>query len=308
MRHELVSNTNDSPAPRVSVVVNVWGGDEPASLKRSLSSISSQRHRPDEVVVVVDGPISTEIEEEIQRFRNEATFPAKTIYIQSPKGLWNARNVGIGEAEHEIVALHDADDVMHPERLRLQLNELRHNSIDVLCTPAWEFDTESGQITNLRMCSEEIINIHVMFWNNSINHSSVMARKDALIKIGGYRNLHLSEDYDLWLRLLIAGKSIRQSRFVLQALGVNSTFLARRGGSKFFRSEKVLHRLFQQTTTFSTVKLWVRLIARMSYRLGPAILRKAHQGIKTEKFFAMKPLELFEYLRNDPLDIQADLK
>ena len=162
----MVSNLNDSPTPRVSVVVNVWGGDEPASLKRSLSSISSQRHRPDEVVVVVDGPISTEIEEEIQRFRNEATFPARTIYIQSPKGLWNARNVGIAEAEHEIVALHDADDVMHPDRLRLQLNELRLNAIDVLCTPAWEFDTESEQITNLRMCSEEIINIHVMFWNN----------------------------------------------------------------------------------------------------------------------------------------------
>ena len=112
----------------------------------------------------------------------------------------------------------------------------------------------------------------------------------------------------LWLRLLIAGKSIRQSRYVLQALGVNSTFLARRGGSKFFRSEKVLHRLFQQTTTFSTVKLWVRLIARLSYRLGPSLLRKAHRGIKTEKFFTMKPLELFGYLRNDPLDIQADLK
>lgn len=304
----MVSNSNDSPAPRVSVVVNVWGGDEPASLKRSLSSISSQRHRPDEVVVVVDGPISGELEEEIQSFKNGATFLVKAIYIQSPKGLWNARNVGIGEAEHEIVALHDADDVMHPERLRIQLNELRLNAIDVLCTPAWEFDAESGQITNLRMCSEEVINIRMMFWNNPINHSSVIARKDTLIKIGGYRNLHLSEDYDLWLRLLIAGKSIRQSRYVLQALGVNSTFLARRGGSKFFSSEKVLHGLFQQITTFSTMNLWVRLIARLSYRLGPALLRKVHQGIKTKKFFAVKPLELFGYLRNDPLDIQADLK
>ena len=302
------STINDSLLPCVSVVVNVWGGDESVSLRRSLSSINSQHKSPDEVVVVIDGPISGELEEEIQSFKNKATFLVKVIHIQSPKGLWNARNVGIGEAKHELVALHDADDVMHPERLHLQLNELRFNAIDVLCTPAWEFDVISGRITRLRMCSEESIDIQKMFWNNAVNHSSVIARKDALIRIGGYRNIHLSEDYDLWLRLLIAGKCIRQSRYVLQALGVNSTFLARRGGSKFFKSERVIHKLFQQTAIFSNLSLWVRLIARLFYRLGPAPLRRAHQDVKTRKIVYAKPSELFGYLRTDPLDTQAETK
>ena len=206
MRQELASNCNDSPAPRVSVVVNVWGGDEPASLKRSLSSISSQRQRPDEVVVVVDGAISTEIEEEIQRFRNEATFPARTIYIQSPKGLWNARNVGIGEAEHEIVALHDADDVMHPERLQFQTKAIVENGLDVLGSPVYEFDSVQERILGVRSLARSDQISRKMIWQNVVNHSSVTLRKSVVIGVGGYRNVHLAEDYDLWHRLAKVGQ------------------------------------------------------------------------------------------------------
>ena len=292
----------------VSVLVNVWGNDDPVMLVHSLESIRKQKYKPNEVLVVIDGPICDKMEFAIQDFVESSEFLVRIIRIKDAKGLWNARNEGLKSATGKFVALHDADDVMHPDRLRIQINELDITAVDVLCTPAWEFDIDSGEILHLRAYSGEMIGIHSMFWNNSIIHSSVIARKDILIEIGGYRDVHLSEDYDLWLRLLIAGKSIRQSRYVLQALGVNSTFLARRGGSKFVGSEKVIHGLFKQTNIFSTLNLWVRLIARLSYRLGPALLRKAHQGIKTKKFFAAKPLDLFGYLRNDPLDIQADLK
>jgi glycosyltransferase involved in cell wall biosynthesis len=300
MRHELVSNSNDSPAPRVSVVVNVWGGDEPASLKRSLSSISSQRLRPDEVVVVVDGPISTEIEEEIQRFRNEATFPARTIYIQSPKGLWNARNVGIGEAEHEIVALHDADDVMHPERLQFQTKAIVENGLDVLGSPVYEFDSVQERILGVRSLARSDQLSRKMIWQNVVNHSSVTLRKSVIIGVGGYRNVHLAEDYDLWLRLIFAGKNVSCTEEILQAFSVDSNLSKRRGGAKFISSEIALHRLIRSKSSENVFVLWVRLISRLTFRLSPRIIRKAHrvrfQVIKSPEY---EP-NLLEFVNNPP--------
>ena len=296
----MVSNSNDSPAPRVSVVVNVWGGDEPASLKRSLSSISSQRLRPDEVVVVVDGPISTEIEEEIQRFRNEATFPARTIYIQSPKGLWNARNVGIGEAEHEIVALHDADDVMHPERLQFQTIAIVENGLDVLGSPVYEFDSVQERILGVRSLARSDQLSRKMIWQNVVNHSSVTLRKSVVLGVGGYRNVHLAEDYDLWLRLIFAGKNVSCTEEILQAFSVDSNLSKRRGGSKFISSEFALHRLIRSKSSVNVFVLWVRLISRLAFRLSPRIIRKAHRvRYQVIKSPAYEP-NLLEFVNNPP--------
>ena len=300
MRQELVSNLKDSTTPRVSVVVNIWGGDEPASLKRSLSSISSQRHRPDEVVVVVDGPISTETEEEIQRFRNEATFPARTIYIQSPKGLWNARNVGISEAQHEIVALHDADDVMHPERLQFQTKAIVENGLDVLGSPVYEFDSVQERILGVRSLARSDQLSRKMIWQNVVNHSSVTLRKSVVLGVGGYRNVHLAEDYDLWLRLIFAGKNVSCTEEILQAFSVDSNLSKRRGGSKFISSEFALHRLIRSKSSVNVFVLWVRLISRLAFRLSPRIIRKAHrvrfQVIKSPEY----EHNLFEFANNPP--------
>jgi glycosyltransferase involved in cell wall biosynthesis len=288
----------------VSVVVNVWGNDDSDLLGRSLESIRRQSHKPYEVIVVIDGPVSRDIEHIIQTFEDNSNFLVRKIKIKNAMGLWHARNEGIQLTRSEFVALHDADDIMHPERLHLQLRELNHTAADLLCTPALEFDVTSKEITGFRVCAVEIIDARTMFWNNPINHSSVMARRKALIEVGGYRNTYLTEDYDLWLRLVIAGKSIRQSKYVLQALGVNDTFLARRGGSEFMSAEKLLHNLLKFTNTFSTTNLWIRLIVRMSYRMGPPIIRKTHKCIARKKLMTNKQLDIADFLTNEPNTIE----
>ncbi len=295
-----MSDKFENDAFQVSVLVNVWGNDDPVMLVHSLDSIRKQSYKPNEVLVVIDGPICDKMEFAIQDFVESSDFQVRIIRIKNAKGLWNARNEGLKSAAGKLVALHDADDVMHPDRLRIQINEMDITAVDVLCSPAWEFDINSGGILQLRAFSGEMIDVHSMFWNNPINHSSVIAKREAIIEVGGYRSIYLSEDYDLWLRMVIAGKSIRQSKYVLQALGVNEMFLARRGGSKFFSSEKTIHKLFHQTDLFSTTSLWVRLVARLSYRMGPWQLRKAHKGFKKDSLIVDKPLMVNSYITNEP--------
>lgn len=302
MTHESNSTSYETPLQQVSVVINVWGGDDPSSLRRSLSSITDQSRRPNEVVVVIDGPISKELETEILSFQEQDVFLTKLIRIPTPNGLWNARNIGVKAASFELVALNDADDVMHPERLQIQIKEMKRLSADVCFTQVVEFNTKNEEIIGCRADRHEVVNARVIFWNNILSHSSAMFKRASVIEIGGYRNVYLSEDYDLWLRLVVAGKQVRQSKIVLQALGVNSGQLNRRGGLQFVKSENLIHRLIKDTGEFSSLGLLIRKIIRLTYRLGPKLIRQTHRRQLNRRKTIPFPKTLTDFLDSNPVN------
>jgi hypothetical protein len=303
MTHEYSSSNSIHHALRVSVVLNVWGKDDETSLIRSLNSIERQKQKPDELLIVIDGPISEGLQKVLQDFRNMASFPVIQIDVPITGGLWNARNIGIQAAKYEFVAVHDADDVMHPDRLRIQLEQIGSAEIDILGSPVYEFDADTEKVLGLR--SLAVVNqvSSKMLWQNVINHSSVMLRKSAVISVGGYRNVYLSEDYDLWLRLIGAGKNITTNEFVLQAFSVDSQLSKRRGGIRFVSAELTLHRLIRATHEQSLLISWARLLLRLIFRLGPRFLRQSYRtGFQAKKSQNIA-LNLDEFLTNSPLNI-----
>ena len=292
---------------KVSVIVNIWGKDNAPSLFRSLQSVLKQNHRPDEVVIVIDGPIGNELHTIICDFSAASNFLVKQIEIPNATGLWNARNIGIQTAEHEIIAVHDADDIMHPDRLEIQLDQISNAEIDVLGSPVYEFDAVSEKVLGLRALTSNSQLNRKMLWQNVINHSSVMLRKSAVVGVGGYRNVHLAEDYDLWLRLICAGKNLVRTDFVLQAFAVDSDINKRRGGAKFISSEFALHRLVRSTELQNPFVSWVRLALRLFYRLGPKFTRQIHRSKLQAKKSQNSPLNLEEFLNKPPLKINLTL-
>ena len=295
---------NASQKPnQVSVVLNIWGKDNENCLRRSLESIRRQNQRPDEVLIVIDGPINERLDKIIEDFAKTAGFAVKRIDLPIASGLWNARNVGILAAKHEFIAVHDADDVMHPDRLRIQLEQIMNAEIDVLGSPVYEFDATSERVLGLRMLAGNDQLTRKMLWQNVINHSSVMLRKSAVVGVGGYRNVHLAEDYDLWLRLMCAGKNLSTSDFDLQAFAVDSQLSKRRGGTKFIASEFAVHRLVRSTKLQNVLVSWVRLTLRLAYRLGPKFSRQIHRSRVQARQSKNSAVNLEEFLNNPPLNI-----
>jgi glycosyltransferase involved in cell wall biosynthesis len=272
-------------------------------LFRSLQSVLNQNHKPDEVIIVIDGPIGNELHTIISDFSTASSFLVKQIEIPNAAGLWNARNIGIQTAEHEFIAVHDADDVMHPDRLMIQLVQISKTEIDVLGSPVYEFDAVTEKVLGLRTLTSNSQLIKKMLWQNVINHSSVMIRKSAVVGVGGYRNVHLAEDYDLWLRLICAGKNLSMTDFVLQAFSVDSDLIKRRGGSKFISSEFAIHRLVKSTELQNSFVSWIRLALRLFYRLGPKISRQIHRSKLQARKSQNSPLNLEEFLNEPPNDI-----
>ena len=270
----------------VTVLLNVWGGDALRSIRRSTASILAQTLQPTELIIVADGPLDGEVDEFLKSLNGETSVPIRILQVDQPTGLWNARNVGLRESNTELVALQDADDVMHPQRLEIQVTEMNSCQIDVLGSDAFEFDDQSGVIIGCRQSphnQEQLIK--KLLINNPLSHSTVMLRRSSVLECGGYQNVYLVEDYDLWLRMASEGYSLAIGEKVAEALSVDLRLLDRRGGWRFVKSELVIYKLIRDKFGCSLFRQVIRMVMRIVYRVAPKFVRRFGQ-----RFFLRRPI------------------
>jgi hypothetical protein len=106
----------------------------------------------------------------------------------------------------------DGDDIAHPDRLLLQKCELdNHPELDLIACRVRHFPRP--QLTNGMRYYESWQNRQLqhpdimrdLYVETPFAHPSVMYRRQSVARIGGYRDLDWAEDYDLWLRMALAG-------------------------------------------------------------------------------------------------------
>jgi len=227
---------------------------------------------PTELIIVVDGPIAKELDDALIAATNKTQVPVVVKALAKNSGLWNARNVGLSACTNDEVALHDADDLMHPERLRIQAEVFKAENLAVLGSPVLEFDIFNSQIVGMRRTPVQTPLKHSDFWlRNPIHHSSVMISRSAIAEVGQYRNLPGVEDLDLWRRLARRGAPIRNDTRIVQILGTSEELLHRRRSSRvMLRSEFHLAKDSLVTPErFRRIKATSALGIRCSYRLAP---------------------------------------
>lgn len=107
----------------ISVLIAVCGKDSSVFLERALVSMTvEQTRRPDEVVLVTDGPIPIELEAVVRRWQRELGPCFMVVPLNENVGLGAALNAGLAKCSHSLVARMDADDVALPTRLEVQAN------------------------------------------------------------------------------------------------------------------------------------------------------------------------------------------
>jgi glycosyltransferase involved in cell wall biosynthesis len=119
-------------------------------------------------------------------------------------------NEGLAEARGTFIARMDADDVSRRDRLERQLDYLiEHPECVAVGTAVDEVDPEGRPIRSLDIClvHEEIESRLLGGDGRALVHGSALYRRDALLKIGGYREGFIGgEDTDLHLRLAENGR------------------------------------------------------------------------------------------------------
>lgn len=225
-----------------SVVISVYKNDVPIFFDKALKSITEyQTVMPDEVVLVVDGPISDELNYIIQKYVKKYNF-FNIIRLKENGGLGNALRIGVENAHFEYIARMDSDDISTPTRFEEQRNYFEmYSETDIVGGDISEFIDDELNVVGRRTVPQSNSEIReYMKTRCAMNHVSVMYKKSSVQNAGGYLDWFWNEDYYLWIRMWLNGAIFANTGTVLVNVRVGNDMYQRRGGDKYFKSEKGL--------------------------------------------------------------------
>jgi glycosyltransferase involved in cell wall biosynthesis len=258
-----------------SLLMPVYGGDRADYLRRAFrSAVGDQAVRPDQVIIVRDGPVHDELAACLDELRASSPVPVTFVPLERNGGLGPALDRGLAASWFDVVARMDADDVAMPYRFEVQLPLIEH--ADIVGSGLLEFVADTDDIVGQRVPPldqkqiERYARIHDPF-----NHPTVVYRRSAVLAAGGYGDIPLMEDYSLFARMLSNGARAVNVPEPLVFYRVGAQAFKRRGGMRLLRSELRLQREFRQRGFTSSAQFLRNVAIRGGYRLVPWWCRRA---------------------------------
>lgn len=227
---------------KFSVSMCVYKGDNPEWFKTATDSILNQTTPPDEIVLVVDGPVTDELDVIIIDYEKNPFF--KVIRLEENVGHGNARRIGLSNCSNEYVALMDADDISLPQRFEKQIALfLEDTSLDIVGANITEFIGEPQNIVSKRTVPQTDAQIKEYLKTRCpFNQMTVMFKKNSVNSVGGYIDWYCDEDYYLWIRMYLSNMRFANCKENLVNVRVGKDMYNRRGGLKYFKSEARLQK------------------------------------------------------------------
>lgn len=225
-----MADANNSAGIDVSVVIGCHHCG--STLHDSLDSIAAQGDIPTwECLIVANGPFQLDATLR-QRLERDPRF--RLIHSGEP-GLTRALRLGCAQARGALIARLDAGDAMAPDRLRRQAEVfVRHPTVVLatsavqVCAPQWEpIWVERAEVPPDQPLRTDTLPPEKGIRFNIPHHASVMFRRDAYERAGGYRpEFYFGQDWDLWFRLAREGEMYLDSKMLtrvrLQPDGLSS--------------------------------------------------------------------------------------
>lgn len=192
----------------VSCLGACYSRSDPFQLDFSIRSLFFSRYHPAQVILVVDGPVSSDILSVISLLSLKYNA-LDVFYLQENSGLGLALNKGLYHCIHDIVIRFDTDDISLPDRIPIQYQFMTRNPQISCCgTDVYEVSKYDHRLL-FRVKSSPRFNIFLIsLFRNPLNHPSVAFRLSDVQAVGGYKSCLYFEDYYLWIRLLACGFKI----------------------------------------------------------------------------------------------------
>src|SRR5215468_52088 len=258
-----------------SLLVPVYDGDRPAYLSRSLrSAVKDQTVRPDQVVIVRDGPVRDELARCLDEIQRTSPAPVTFVPLGHNRGLGPALDQGLEASWFDVIARMDADDVAMPHRFEVEMPLIA--DADIVGAGLLEFVEDTDEIVGQRVPPTDSAQIQrYARMHDPFNHPTVVYRRSAVLAAGGYGDLPLMEDYALFARMLMSGARAVNVAEPLVFYRVGAKAFKRRGGAGLLRSELRLQREFLREG-FTSPSVYARnVVIRGGYRLIPWRFRRA---------------------------------
>lgn len=186
----------------LTVILPVYLKDNPFYLDLALESIwVKQIYKPDEIILIQDGPLTTDLLAVIDRWHLEIGSVFNKLVLDENHGLAFALNRGIEVSRSKYIARMDSDDISLPCRFHIQMTFLYdHPEVDVLGSWAQDID-ENGCELSLRKVPVYNREILKYIWTCPLIHPTVVFKKSSIQRVGLYsEKLKRRQDYELWFR------------------------------------------------------------------------------------------------------------
>ena len=256
----------------ITCILPVYIGVDTDEFTRAFRSIAHQTEQPEEILVVLDGPVQPGIE----AFLDAQAGPQLTVVrFEVNRGVAEAMDDALPLARNRWVARHDADDIMMPDRLEKQWPVVSSGEYAAVGGAILEFEDTPDNVVRVRRLPSEPDEIaKYVTINSPLNNPTVILDKDAVLAVGGIRNVLFMEDYDLFARLIAAGYSLRSLDEVLTLQHAPESMFDRRTDSRLASAEKTMQHNLVELGLISRPRAMFNYAARQLFRSLPRPLLK----------------------------------
>ncbi|MBF0658243.1 glycosyltransferase family 2 protein [Psychrobacter sp. NG25] len=190
--------------PYISIGIPIYNAE--AYLEDAIKSVLAQTYELWELILIDDG--STDGSLAIARRFQKADNRIKVISDGKNKKLPTRLNQLIDESQYDYIARMDADDLIHPDRLTIQMAFLASNTdCDLVSTGVVSIDNHN-KVYGCRHVDRIYTKFDEIAPAYPIVHASILARKTWYERNRYDENYPRSEDYDLWCRA-VASRDLR---------------------------------------------------------------------------------------------------
>jgi glycosyltransferase involved in cell wall biosynthesis len=270
---------------KFSVLMSVYFKENKFFFISSLESLINQTLRPDEIILVKDGPLTNELDEMMNNYCFKYDF-IKIVSLPKNSGLAHALNEGLKHCSFDIVARMDSDDISPTNRFEKQIAYLSENpEIDVLGSNICEFEGDVNNIKTIRRVPQFDKEIKRKGRLKSpVNHATIIFKKNKMLEIGGYNENISPEDYYLWLKMFKNGFIFHNIQEPLLLVRIDNGMIERRRGLSYLRKELFFFKTAYDENLIPLSFYLINIGIRSFFRILPSsVLKKAYQLIFREK-------------------------
>lgn len=254
---------------KVSIIMPCYNAE--ATLEESIQSVLDQTFPEFELILIDDG--SRDATRSIMEQYQLRDSRIRVLCNQENRGVSYTRNFGIREARYDWIALLDGDDCWPPDKLKKQVAAVDQNPGCALFFTGSSFMTFTGERSGYIFHAKQRVTYQDLLYQNLIPCSSVMVKREAMLKHPMNEAYAVGEDYITWLQIL---------KEYGYAVGVDEPLLVYRLSSKSLPKSKMRSARIQ----WQTYRKYIHLpLLKSCYFFGNYALRnlKKYMGIKFRK-------------------------
>ena len=180
--------------PLITIAIPVFNGEK--TLAFTIKSVLAQTYENWELFIVNDG--STDGSMDVANQFSDSRIQIVDDHIN--KGLIERLNFITSIANGKYIARMDADDIMHPERLKRQVAFMEADPLLDVIDSAIYIINENNEVEGIRNTESLPVSKASVLIHCLLTHPAVLGKKEWFVKYPYDPDYLRAEDYELWIR------------------------------------------------------------------------------------------------------------